>query len=183
MPERSTKKNRFNFDFDLKAGMDHVIQQDRDVATLLPKTNLARLVMNHWHDTTTTPSPSSTDCSTSAHPYIKSECLTQFDAVLNWTTGDLNAWSIITARSADAAGDGGVGHTIFTNDTLKEQWLAMWSFLAARYKGTNNIAGYEVMSEPRTAAPASTVHAIQVEACNAVWAHDPRASCIIGSVD
>ena len=163
--------------------MNRVIQQDRDVAALLPKTNLARLVMNHWHDTTTLPSVSSADCSTSAHPYIKDECLTQFDAVLNWTTGDLNAWSIITARSADAAGDGGAGHTIFTNTTLKEQWLAMWSFLAARYAGTNNIAGYEVMSEPRTTASASIVHAIQVEACNAVWAQDSRASCIIGSVN
>ena len=162
--------------------MNRVIQQDRDVAALLPKTNLARLVMNHWHDTTTLPSVSSADCSTSAHPYINDACLTQFDAVLNWTTGDLNAWSIITARSADAAGDGGAGHTIFTNTTLKEQWLAMWSFLAARYAGTNNIAGYEVMSEPRTTASASIVHAIQVEACNAVWAQDSRASCIIGSV-
>ena len=39
----------------------------------------------------------------------------------------------------------------------------------------------EVMSEPRTFAPFEVVHAAQREACEAVWAHDPRAACVIGA--
>ena len=39
----------------------------------------------------------------------------------------------------------------------------------------------EVMSEPRTFAPFEVVHAAQREACLAVWAHDPRAACVIGA--
>ena len=39
----------------------------------------------------------------------------------------------------------------------------------------------EVMSEPRTFAPFEVVHAAQREACDAVWAHDPRAACVIGA--
>ena len=37
------------------------------------------------------------------------------------------------------------------------------------------------MSEPRTFAPFEVVHAAQREACEAVWAHDPRAACVIGA--
>jgi hypothetical protein len=56
----------------------------------------------------------------------------------------------------------------------------MWSALAKRYANTSKIAGYEVMSEPRTTSPASLVHSIQQEVCNAVWLHDPNATCFIG---
>ena len=154
----------------------HPIAEDKALKTLLPGANLVRLVMNHWHDTT---QPS--DCGTQQGPhYLTEECLEQFDRTLAWSTGELGAWSIITARSAQAAGDGGPGKTIFTNTTLKGQWLAMWGSLAKRYATTDNIAGYEVMSEPRTNVNTSYVHQLQQEACDAIWAADPKAACLIG---
>lgn len=104
----------------------------------------------------------------------------QFDRTLAWATGELGAWSIITARSALAAGDGGFGKTIFTNSTLKDQWVAMWRALATRYASTDTVAGYEVMSEPRTNSNSSHVHELQQEACDAIWAADPRAVCFVG---
>jgi hypothetical protein len=130
----------FNLDFKLGSDYPYPIAQDRALKTLLPGTNLVRLVMNHWHD-----SSGKGDCATELPPhYITQQCLEQFDRTLAWSTGDLGAWSVITARSALAAGDGGPGRTIFTNTTLKGQWLAMWEALARRYSGTDNIAGFEV---------------------------------------
>jgi hypothetical protein len=52
--------------------------------------------------------------------------------------------------------------------------------VAGRYRTTDNIAGYEVMSEPRTSANASRVHQLQQEACDTIWAADPAAACLIG---
>jgi hypothetical protein len=130
----------FNLDFKLGSDYPYPIAQDRALKTLLPGANLVRLVMNHWHD-----SGGEGDCATDLPPhYITQQCLEQFDRTLAWSTGDLGAWSVITARSALAAGDGGAGRTIFTNTTLKGQWLAMWGALARRYSATDNIAGFEV---------------------------------------
>ena len=167
----------FNLDFKLGGDFPNVSAEDRALGTLLPGTNLVRLVMNHWHDQS-----GSGDCSSSEGPdYIRQECLDQFDGILGWSTGELGAWSVITARSASAAGDGGPGATIFNNATLKSEWLAMWGALARRYANMTKIAGYEVMSEPRTNSPATLVHSIQQEACDAVWQHDPQAVCLVGA--
>jgi|EP01047_Picozoa_sp_COSAG01_P029582 hypothetical protein len=116
----------FNLDFKLGSDYPYPIEQDRALKSLLPGTNLVRLVMNHWQD-----SEGEGDCATDVPPYYTTQqCLEQFDRVLAWSTGELGAWSVITARSALAAGDGGPGRTIFTNATLKDQWLAMWGGLA-----------------------------------------------------
>ena len=141
-PDRPVLLRGVNLDFKLGSDYPYPVSQDRALKELLPGANLVRLVMNHWHD-----SDSASDCATHVAPgYIKDECLEQFDRILAWSTRELGAWSVITARSALAAGDGGVGGTIFTNSTLKTQWLEMWVSLARRFKDTDNIAGYEVMS-------------------------------------
>lgn len=161
--------------------MREVSAEDRAVSDILPGTNLARLVMVHWLDDETT--KSGTDCYASDRPsdgYLSQKCLDQFDEIVQWATGDAGMWAIITARAALAGGDGGQGSTVFTNDTLRSQMIAMWGSLARRYKGTDGIAGYEVMSEPRTMADKSVVHAFHQDACGAVWAEDPDAACIIG---
>ncbi len=175
-PDTPVLLRGFNLMFKLGSEYPFPIAQDRALEALLPRANLVRLVMNHWHDT-----ESKDDCATDQPPhYITQQCLDQFDRTLAWSTGELKAWSVITARSALAAGDGGPGKTIFTNTTLESQWLAMWDTLARRYASTDNIAGYEVMSEPRTSVNASYVHRLQQQACSTIWAADPKAACLIG---
>jgi hypothetical protein len=40
----------------------------------------------------------------------------------------------------------------------------------------------QVMSEPRTDINSSYVHQLQQEACDVIWAADPKAACLIGPV-
>jgi len=173
----------FNLDFKLGGkGFELPIAEDKALKTLLPGANFVRLVMNHWHDQGMG-SIGKGDCATqnASASFVSAACLRQFDTVLRWSTGKLGAWSVVTARSASAAGDNTDGYgTIFTNSTLRKQWFAMWGALARRYKTMSKIAGYEVMSEPRTDAPAQKVHAIQKQACEAVWKEDPRVVCFVG---
>ena len=89
----------FNLDFKLGGGYPLPIAQDKALGALLPGTNLVRLVMNHWHDTA-----AASDCATQSGPsFLSAQCLAQFDETLAWSTGELGAWSIITARSALAS--------------------------------------------------------------------------------
>jgi len=57
----------------------------------------------------------------------------------------------------------------------------MWGAISRRYAGYERIGGYEVMSEPRTTAAASLVQRAQQEACEAIWASDGRAACVVGA--
>ena len=93
---------------------------------------------------------------------------------MQWAT-TAGLWVVLTGR----AKGGPAGH-VLNNSTLASEMVAMWAGLAARYAQTDGIAGYEVLSEPRT-DDAAQIHAFQVKACNAVWKHDSRASCLIGA--
>ena len=56
-----------------------------------------------------------------------------------------------------------------------------WRFLAARYRHLDRVAGYEIMSEPRTKMVAQRdVLAFMREGCEAVAEADPRALCVVG---
>lgn len=149
---------------------------DTIVKELFPGVNLARLVMNHWHDTS-----SQGDCSSddSATGFVTESCLEMFDAVIEGFT-NMGIWVIVTARAAEAAGDGGTGHTVFTNPDMRSKMISMWRFLAERYKDHANIAGFEVMSEPRTDNVDGVVHKFHEDACAAVWSQDARAVCFVG---
>lgn len=171
----------FNFDFQLGHAdlhMPNVTAHDRNVTRLLPGTNLARLVMVHWDDGGTVPSGHDCRSADASSGHLTAACLWQFDDVLGWATQSM--WSTVTLRGSLAAGDGGEGATVFTNTTLRAQLISMWGFLAARYAHIDRVAGYEVMSEPRTDHPAAEVHQFHADACAAVWAADPRAICFIG---
>lgn len=165
----------FNFWFDLNSGVE---PEDRAVSSILPGTNFARLVMVHWQDTA-----NGTDCYDAAAPatgYLRQECLTMFDDAINWSTG-AGLWTVLTAR-AKGAGAAGSSPTagIINSPKLTAEMAAMWGFLAARYASTAGIAGYEVLSEPQS-LNATEVHAFHVATCTAVWAHDPRAACLVGA--
>mmetsp|Transcript_25424 Transcript_25424/g.54932 ORF Transcript_25424/g.54932 Transcript_25424/m.54932 type:complete len:247 (-) Transcript_25424:113-853(-) len=57
----------------------------------------------------------------------------------------------------------------------------MWEALARRYVSWDRIAGYEIMSEPRTkVVPQSAVMQLMADGCAAVRRHDPHALCILG---
>ena len=104
-------------------------------------------------------------------PYISDACLALFDEAVGWVASN-GGWAVLTARSALAAGDGVT--SVFDNATLRRQWVGMWSTVAGRYADHDGIAGYEVMSEPRTFLPVDVVHRAQQEACAAIWVHDAR---------
>lgn len=161
-----------------EAGLDRVTRQDRLLFKLLPHTTLVRLVVNHWADDVTAPGA---DCyDDTAADYLRSDCVGLLESAVDWVT-KAGAFAVITARSALAAGDAGANASVFDNATLRAHWITMWGAVARRFASTDNVAGYEVMSEPRTFAPFEVVHAAQREACEAVWVHDPRAACVIGA--
>ena len=127
-----------------EAGLDHVTRQDRLLFKLLPHTTLVRLVVNHWADDVTAPGA---DCyDDAAEDYLRSECLALLEEAVGWVT-EAGAFAVITARSALAAGDAGANASVFDNVTLRTHWVRMWGEVARHFASTDNIAGYEVMSE------------------------------------
>jgi hypothetical protein len=132
--------------------------------------------MVHWHDE---PTRQHGDCASDDHTlgFLNQPCLDQFDRVINWAAKSM--WVTITARASLAAGDGGKGRTVWNNATLRKQMVSMWGFLARRYAGHDNIAGFEVMSEPRT-GDEPAIHAFHLSACDAVWKGDSAAGCFVG---
>lgn len=127
-----------------EAGLDHVTRQDRLLFKLLPHTSLVRLVVNHWADDVTAPGA---DCyDDAAEDFLRPECLALLEEAVSWVT-EAGAFAVITARSALAAGDAGANASVFENITLRMHWVRMWGAVARRFASTDNIAGYEVMSE------------------------------------
>eukprot|EP00911_Craspedida_sp_UC1_P002798 UC1_evm4s2046 len=147
---------------------------------LLPHTNVLRLVMDHFHDNHDV-GMYGLDCHSedAATGYLQPACLKQFDTVLQWAAQELGIWVIFTGRGSHNALD---MPGLWSNTTLRAQYVASWSFLARRYASYDNILGYEVMSEPRNGDNVA-VHALHVELCGAVWAVDARAACVVGAAN
>jgi aryl-phospho-beta-D-glucosidase BglC (GH1 family) len=158
---------------------NNVTEEDRSITTLLPKANLARLVMVHWDDSGAGEPTSDCRSSDASSGYITETCLQQWDEVVKWSAGEAGMWTTLTLRATLAAGDGGAGKTVFTNTTMRAQMISMWAFIAQRYANVSNIAGYEVMSEPRIDDEAA-IHSFHEDACAAVWKADAKAVCFIG---
>ena len=137
--------------------------------------------MVHWRDSNYGTKPGDCYADRPLAGFLTPSCLSMFDSAVGWAA-DNGLWVTLTSRAADAAGDGGPGHTVFTNATLADQMVAMWRFLAMRYADQDRIAGYEVMSEPRTAG-AATVAPFEQQACDAVKEADPRAICFVGPAE
>ena len=160
-------------------GMGKVTRQDRLLKDLVPGVNFVRLIINHWWDDVTM--SVGTDCyDATTVGHLRVACLAMFDEVVHWATEELGCWAVITARSALGAGDGADNATIFDNATLRSHWVEMWASLAKRYASQDRIAGFEVMSEPRSYAPSDVIHAAQQEACSAIWREDRHAICVVG---
>ena len=88
---------------------------------------------------------------------------------------------ILAARAKYAAGWGLGQPDVWSSPVLRRQMIAMWRFVAERYKHVERIAGYEIMSEPRNKGVSqAVVHDFMAEGCAAVHAADPRALCVVG---
>eukprot|EP01084_Bolivina_argentea_P270857 460676_1 len=151
----------------------------------LPGINAARLVMVHWDDgsrrnpMTGKPYP---DCKTynASNGYLSNYCLSSFDERIKWMQQQ-NIWSIITGRGQNAAGAAYPSQPdIFHDDELKNEFKTMWQFLAKRYKNTDQIAAFEILSEPQTTASLSVVGDVYQEICTAIQTIDPTMICLIG---
>eukprot|EP01084_Bolivina_argentea_P205130 350479_1 len=152
----------------------------------LPGINVARLVMVHWDDGKRNdpihnqPYP---DCKTNnqSNGYLSDYCLNAFDERIKWMQQN-NIWSVVTLRGQNAAGGNYPAESdIFHNSTLKAEFISMWQFLAKRYKDTDQIAAFEIMSEPRsTIIPLSQIASMYQETCTAIQNIDPDMICMIG---
>lgn len=89
-------------------------------------------------------------------------------------------WVIITARAAQAAGDG-YPNDVFHDKDLADQYATMWRYVAKRYSTWEWVAGYEIMSEPRTKITSQEdVTAFYSDMCTAIHEVDPATPCVVG---
>jgi hypothetical protein len=156
----------------------------RDILWLresVPSANVIRLVGVLWHDST---GPGDgLECGTDdrATGYMSLECVRALDRLIAEATA-AGLWVILTARAKYAAGWGWPGEPdVWHSPALVDKYFAMWGWIAERYSTWERIAGYEIMSEPRTkdAAP-EHVASFMRGGCDAVHRSDPRALCIVG---
>jgi hypothetical protein len=155
-----------------------------DIAALrreVPSANAVRLVGLLWKDSI---KPSDgIECSSDdeASGYLSSHCIVYLDELVK-KAADAGLWVILAARSKYAAGWGYPDvPDVFHDQSLREKMWQMWRFVAARYASHDNIAGYEIMSEPRSkVTPQREVMAFMAGGCDAVHSADARALCVVG---
>ena len=113
--------------------------------------------------------------------FLSAECLDAMDSLIRQAT-ERGLWVIIAARAKYAAGwDWPAQPDVFHDASLRRKYYAMWSFVAARYSTWTRVAGYEIMSEPRSkVVPQAEVMGFMQGGCDAVHAQDPRALCVVG---
>lgn len=125
------------------------------------------------------------DCLTETPPhFFNDDCFIDLDAwVRDAAAADL--WIILAVRGMYVAGQDYVDNpqsVVFRNETLRSMMYAMWTHVASHYASFENIAAYEILSEPRDKdIDAATVNAFYTGGCNAVQSADPRTPCIVGT--
>ena len=112
--------------------------------------------------------------------YLDPACVAVLDRLIAEATA-AGLWVILTARAHYIADDDPEGDDLWRSPTLRRRFLAMWGWVAARYSSYQRIAGYEILSEPRTRETAPEhVSSLMRDGCDAVHARDPRALCVVG---
>lgn len=146
---------------------------------IVPGANAARLVGVHWYDGDDCSTPSSKDCRTSTAPYWNDACFDDIDRHMKWAT-DNGVWVILTGRGACAAGKD-TETNVFTDATMRSQFITAWKHIAERYKDYPLIAAYEPLSEPRVDKnTVDPVNAFYKEACTGLQSVDPSTPCMVG---
>ena len=147
----------------------------------LPGANLIRFVGVLWKDSIK--ESDGLECSTSDvnSGYLRTDCLRAMDTMMEQAT-EAGLWVILAARAKYAAGYTWPEQPDVWHDTeLRTKMLKMWTFLAARYRHLDRVAGYEIMSEPRTKVVSQEyVMEFLQEGCDAIAKGDPRGLCVVG---
>jgi len=150
----------------------------------VPSANLVRFVGVLWKDAL--PERASVDgleCSNgdASTGFLDKKCLESMDSFVAAAT-NAGLWVIITARAKYAAGWGyPTQPDAFHDAVIREQFLQMWHFLSQRYRSYDRIAGYEIMSEPRTKiVPQKVVMELMQAGCDVVHRNDINALCVVG---
>jgi len=147
----------------------------------IPSANVIRLVGILWHDSTGPEDGLECFTNNANWGYMNTRCVHALDKIIAEATA-AGLWVILTARAKYAAGWGWPGEPdVWHSPELVQKYYAMWSWMAERYSTWERIAGYEIMSEPRTkdAAP-ERVASFMRGGCDAVHRGDRRALCVVG---
>lgn len=78
---------------------------------------------------------------------------------------------------------GASGHNFWTDLAMREAFKLVWQFVARRFLDVPNIAGFEILPEPRgdaTSADAATIRAFYDEVRAAIRAVDKRTPLVVG---
>lgn len=159
----------------------NAVHDVKNLRTTIPAANVVRFVALLWHDSHG--GGDGIECSSDdeAFGYLQHYCWHFIEAAIQQMT-NAGLWVIVTARLKYAA-----GYTwpddpdVFHDEELKRKFLAMWRWVATRLSGMDRIAGYEIMSEPRTRSVRQRdVMAVMAEGCDEVAKEDPHALCIVG---
>ena len=161
----------------------YIVEEDADIMqSLLPETNVVRLVAlfwDNWHPTDTY----HTDCriNNASLGYIRPSCLTTMDTIINNIIKH-KIWVIIVGKGQYAAGGDYPTYTdLFHNETLRNEYYTMWKYVANHYKNTDYIAGYEILTEPRTKIVSqSVVRDFYEKAIGNITLVDDKTPMIIG---
>ena len=147
----------------------------------LPAANAVRFVGLLWHDSIKTSDGQECATDDASQGYLDPACVRYVDALIRQAT-EVGLWVVLAARCKYAAGwDLRQAADIWHDEALRRRWVAMWAWVAARYRDWPRVAGYEVMSEPRTKTVAQwQVRDAMREACDAVHRADPGALCVVG---
>ena len=147
----------------------------------LPSANVVRFVALLWHDSVKESDGLECGSDDVGSGYLSAECLAAMDGLVRQAT-DAGLWVIIAARAKYAAGWDWPAHPdVFHDAALSRRYHAMLGFVAARYRTWSRIAGFEVMSEPRTKVVAQAeVMGFMQAGCDAIHAEDARALCVVG---
>jgi aryl-phospho-beta-D-glucosidase BglC (GH1 family) len=113
---------------------------------------------------------------------INPDGLALLDQQIQWCT-DNHLWVILFGGSDRGAGDD--NRNYWTDNSLKQQFIDMWQFLANRYKNTPYIAAYELLSEPHPKKPVTNaqLRSFYKELADSVRLIDHNTPVMIGAND
>ncbi|KAL1500339.1 hypothetical protein AB1Y20_013003 [Prymnesium parvum] len=148
----------------------------------VPAANTIRFVGLLWKDSIK--SSDGLECSTDdpSTGYFDEECMRFIDSLITQAT-EAGLWVILTARAKYAAGwdPPEAQNDVWSDPKLKHMYYEMWRHVARRFRWTDRIAGYEIMSEPRTKTESqASVRDFIRGACEVVHSEDPGALCVVG---
>jgi len=146
---------------------------------LVPGSTVVRIVGIFWDNYL---DDSVRDCRTddAETGYIKQTCIDDLEKVVRTAT-NAGLWAILTGRAEYAAGQSASSPNVFQNKTLRDQYLAMWKYVANHFKTFDRIAAYEIMSEPRVKdVPDENVTLFMADGCKKVHQVDPATPCMVG---